>query len=62
MTEKKKKQPRLKARLPRGFADRDAADIRAIDKQVETLLDRMVEFTPQGLVLHSQVDKWDTHR
>jgi len=34
MGEKTKKQPRLKARLPRGFADRPAADIRATDAMV----------------------------
>ena len=32
----KDKKNRLKARLPRGFADRDAADIRAIDKMMAT--------------------------
>jgi histidyl-tRNA synthetase len=37
MAEKKKKQPRLKARLPRGFADRDAADIRAIEKMMAAI-------------------------
>ncbi|MEM1286210.1 MAG: histidine--tRNA ligase [Pseudomonadota bacterium] len=32
MSEKKKKKPqKVKARLPRGFADRDAGDIRALD-------------------------------
>jgi len=33
----KDKKNRLKARLPRGFADRDAADIRAIDKMMEAI-------------------------
>jgi histidyl-tRNA synthetase len=39
MAEKKKKQPRLKARLPRGLADRDATDIRAIDKMMTAIRD-----------------------
>ena len=34
MGEKKKKQPKLKARLPRGFVDRSPADIRATDEMV----------------------------
>ncbi len=33
----KDKKNRLKARLPRGFADRDAADIRAIDKMMAAI-------------------------
>ncbi|MFZ1814636.1 MAG: histidine--tRNA ligase [Rhizobiaceae bacterium] len=34
MSDKKKKSPRLKARLPRGFVDRSPADIRATDEMV----------------------------
>ncbi|WP_349363504.1 MAG: histidine--tRNA ligase [Roseitalea porphyridii] len=34
MSDKKKKPSKLKARLPRGFADRSAADIRATDEMV----------------------------
>ncbi|MCR9138068.1 MAG: histidine--tRNA ligase [Alphaproteobacteria bacterium] len=34
MGEKKKKQPRLKARLPRGFVDRSPDDIRATDAMI----------------------------
>ena len=34
MGEKKKRQPRLKARLPRGFVDRSPGDIRATDQMV----------------------------
>ncbi|WP_099865352.1 histidine--tRNA ligase [Pararhizobium haloflavum] len=34
MSEKKKKPQKLKARLPRGFADRSPADIRATDEMV----------------------------
>jgi histidyl-tRNA synthetase len=37
MGEKKKKQPRLKARLPRGFVDRSPADIRATDEMVASI-------------------------
>ena len=37
MSEKKKKQPRPKARLPRGFADRQAHDIRAADEMMATI-------------------------
>ncbi len=33
----KDKKNRLKARLPRGFADRDAADIRAIEKMMAAI-------------------------
>lgn len=32
MSDKKKKQQKLKARLPRGFVDREAADIRAVNE------------------------------
>lgn len=32
MSDKKKKQQKLKARLPRGFMDREAADIRAVNE------------------------------
>ena len=32
MSEKQKKPQKLKARLPRGFVDRDAADIRAVNE------------------------------
>ena len=34
MSDKKKKPQKLKARLPRGFVDRSAADIRAVDEMV----------------------------
>ena len=34
MTEKQKKPQKLKARLPRGFVDRSAADIRATDEMI----------------------------
>lgn len=34
MTEKQKKPQKLKARLPRGFVDRSAADIRATDDMI----------------------------
>ena len=37
MGEKKKKQPRLKARLPRGFVDRSPADIKATDEMVSKI-------------------------
>ena len=33
----KDKKNRLKARLPRGFADRDAADIRAIETMMAAI-------------------------
>ncbi|MCY6382274.1 histidine--tRNA ligase [Hoeflea prorocentri] len=39
MGEKKKKQPKLKARLPRGFVDRSPADIRATDEMVASIRD-----------------------
>ena len=37
MGEKKKKQQKLKARLPRGFVDRSPADIRATDDMVDSI-------------------------
>lgn len=37
MGEKKKKQPRLKARLPRGFVDRSPDDIRATDAMITNI-------------------------
>jgi len=37
MSDKKKKPSKLKARLPRGFADRSAADIRATDEMVRKI-------------------------
>ena len=39
MGEKKKKKPKLKARLPRGFVDRSPADIRATDEMVARIRD-----------------------
>ncbi len=37
MSEKNKKPQKLKARLPRGFVDREAADIRAANQMMETI-------------------------
>ena len=37
MSDKNKKPQKLKARLPRGFVDREAADIRAANKMMETI-------------------------
>ena len=38
MSEKKKKKPqKVKARLPRGFVDREAGDIRALDHMMDTI-------------------------
>jgi histidyl-tRNA synthetase len=37
MTDKKKKPTRVNARLPRGFVDRDAADLRAQDAMLATI-------------------------
>jgi histidyl-tRNA synthetase len=37
MSEKNKKPQKLKARLPRGFVDREAADIRAAGQMMETI-------------------------
>ena len=37
MGEKKKKPQKLKARLPRGFADRSPEDIRATDEMVANI-------------------------
>ena len=39
MSDKKKKQQKLKARLPRGFVDRSPADIRATDEMVAKIRD-----------------------
>lgn len=37
MSDKNKKPQKLKARLPRGFVDREAADIRAANQMMETI-------------------------
>ncbi|HLP69575.1 MAG TPA: HisS family protein [Rhizobium sp.] len=37
MNEKPRKPQKLKARLPRGFVDREAADIRAVNEMTETI-------------------------
>ena len=37
MADKKKETNRLKARLPRGFADRGAAEIAATRRMIETI-------------------------